>query len=630
MDDDDRIDAVVTRWQNLTPASPRAHADADAFARARMRADVRVVAHLDLDAFYCQVERAAHGIDANVPLVVAQYDPFERGGVRTHDQGARRILRDGLERHSLIAVSYEARARGVKRNMRAIDARRLCGDGAVVVQVPTRRSKADLTAYRRAGAAVARILSRGGVMERASIDEAYLDLTANARRTLAETEWREVLATARKAHVAGAAPIGGKGFVSKASLRAGSADGPQAAVEACAASTSGVTEEKTEKETEKETEAEPVDEEEERMRNYRPRPPDEASLAWWDREESAWGETEKLLAAGAYICHNLRKACVDELGYTLSAGIATNKMLAKLTSGMNKPASQTVLCPDHTEALLAELPIDRIRGLGAKFGRELVEGLDVKTIGELARTPIRKLEEICGEERAQWVRKVSLGQDDDPVKEREMPKSIGTGKTFRGALAIRSLESAKKWLAELAAELNDRCEDDRDEWNREPKLLTLGLSSPDELNTNSGHCSRRCPMRLGADEITQDALALISKWSSGRSNWSITGMSVSASNFVTLERESGDIAEMLKNAKSTTGSRLATPAASPIKADQIDASVLAELPEEIQREIRASMRGETSHRGNRAAAGSALLGKRKGGVGAGQKNSITSYFGKTT
>ena len=125
VDDDDRIDAVVTRWQNLTPASPRAHADADAFARARMRADVRVVAHLDLDAFYCQVERAAHGIDANVPLVVAQYDPFERGGVRTRDQGARRILRDGLERHSLIAVSYEARARGVKRNMRAIDARRL-------------------------------------------------------------------------------------------------------------------------------------------------------------------------------------------------------------------------------------------------------------------------------------------------------------------------------------------------------------------------------------------------------------------------------------------------------------------------------------------------------------------------
>ena len=74
---------------------------------------------------------------------------------------------------------------------------------------------------------------------------------------------------------------------------------------------------------------------------------------------------------------------------TLSAPAShRNKMLAKLTSGMNKPASQTILCPDHTSTLLNDLPIDRIRGLGAKFGRELAEGLDVKTIGELARTPL--------------------------------------------------------------------------------------------------------------------------------------------------------------------------------------------------------------------------------------------------
>jgi DNA polymerase eta len=306
---------------------------------------------------------------------------------------------------------------------------------------------------------------------------------------------------------------------------------------------------------------------------------------------------------------------VDELGYTLSAGIALNKMLAKLTSGMNKPASQTVLCPDHTSTLLDELPIDRIRGLGAKFGRELADGLNVKTIGELARTPLRKLEEVCGEEKAQWVRKVSLGLDDDPVKAREMPKSIGTGKTFRGALAIRSIASAKHWLAELTAELNDRCEADEEEWNRVPKLLTLGLSSPDERETSSGHCSRRCPLRPGADEMAQDALTLLSKWASGRERWSITGMSVSASNFVSLEKDSGDVVEMFKNATKAAkapASVSATPAASPIKADQIDKNVLAELPEAIQREIRASM---------------GLLDKSTGG-GVKRKNEITNYFSK--
>ncbi|ABO98773.1 predicted protein [Ostreococcus lucimarinus CCE9901] len=523
----------------------------------------RVVAHLDLDAFYCQVERrdlraktAAGRRDGrasaeDVPLVVVQYNPFERGGVRALAPDDDRELRDGFENHSLIAVSYEARARGVKRNMRGREARALA-PACAVVQVPTRRSKADLTLYREAGREVAAVLARGGTIERASIDEAYLDLTESAKKVLEETAWATILEKARTSHAAGASAVSGKGY---------------------------------------------------------------ASVAWWNRDESEWREEEKLLAAGAYICFNLRKACVDELGYTLSAGIALNKMLAKLTSGMNKPASQTVLCPDHTSTLLDELPIDRIRGLGAKFGRELADGLNVKTIGELARTPLRKLEEVCGEEKAQWVRKVSLGLDDDPVKAREMPKSIGTGKTFRGALAIRSIASAKHWLAELTAELNDRCEADEEEWNRVPKLLTLGLSSPDERETSSGHCSRRCPLRPGADEMAQDALTLLSKWASGRERWSITGMSVSASNFVSLEKDSGDVVEMFKNATKAAkapASVSATPAASPIKADQIDKNVLAELPEAIQREIRASM---------------GLLDKSTGG-GVKRKNEITNYFSK--
>jgi hypothetical protein len=125
--------------------------------------------------------------------------------------------------------------------------------------------------------------------------------------------------------------------------------------------------------------------------------------------------------------------------------------------------------------------------------------------------------------------------------------------------------------------------------------------------------------------MAQDAFALVSKWASGRATWSITGLSVSASNFVSLEKDSGDVAEMFKNARSDarnkdstvavnhSRSATVTPAASPIKADQIDASVLAELPEEIQREIRASMGMST---GGAAA-------KRKP-----QANSITNYFSK--
>ena len=48
--------------------------------------------------------------------------------------------------------------------------------------MPVAHGKADLTPYRRAGGAVMAVLGRLGRLERASIDECYLDLTEEARR----------------------------------------------------------------------------------------------------------------------------------------------------------------------------------------------------------------------------------------------------------------------------------------------------------------------------------------------------------------------------------------------------------------------------------------------------------------
>jgi nucleotidyltransferase/DNA polymerase involved in DNA repair len=50
-------------------------------------------------------------------------------------------------------VSYEARAQGVKRNMRGAEAKTVCPD-LVLVQVPTDHGKADLNIYRDAGAQI--------------------------------------------------------------------------------------------------------------------------------------------------------------------------------------------------------------------------------------------------------------------------------------------------------------------------------------------------------------------------------------------------------------------------------------------------------------------------------------------
>lgn len=84
-----------------------------------------------------------------------------------------------------------------------------------------------------------------------------------------------------------------------------------------------------------------------------------------------------------------------ELGITCSVGIAPNKLLAKLASDMHKPDGLFIIRPEDVAALLEDLPVGELWGIGPSITASLGQ-LGIKTCGQLGRAPAGVLRKRFG------------------------------------------------------------------------------------------------------------------------------------------------------------------------------------------------------------------------------------------
>jgi len=301
VDESSLLDIIMELQEDLSaPPRKRQHVGAAGFGSAPPTG--RVVLHLDLDCFYCQVEQLRLNIPPDTPCAVQQWE-------------------------GLIAVNYEARAKGVTRHMRAPEAQKLCpelrlvhvqtigeggggGGGPLADDVPppagpavpprsARQSqKACLERYRKASLEIQSLIRNNIppniIMEKASIDEVYLDITPMVEHELEMME---------------------------ASVQQGGEAATPFAWGSVVPGTTGL----------------------------------QASSPFDNR-----------LSIGSKISARLRGLVRSELGFTVSAGISTNKLLSKLASAMHKPNQQTIILPRAVPEIMADLPLTKIGHLGGK------------------------------------------------------------------------------------------------------------------------------------------------------------------------------------------------------------------------------------------------------------------------
>ena len=136
----------------------------------------------------------------------------------------------------------------------------------------------------------------------------------------------------------------------------------------------------------------------------------------------------------------LTEAIARELGLPSSAGIGTSRKMAKIASGLAKPAGVLLVAAGDEAELLAPLPVRKLPGIGPVAEKRLHErGLE--TLGQVAATPLAQLERIFGS----WAREVAegargegsadLSRDRPAFREHDKPGdavgSISNERTFR-------------------------------------------------------------------------------------------------------------------------------------------------------------------------------------------------------
>ncbi|XP_023589727.1 DNA polymerase iota isoform X2 [Trichechus manatus latirostris] len=192
------------------------------------------------------------------------------------------------------------------------------------------------------------------------------------------------------------------------------------------------------------------------------------------------------LLVGSQIAAEMREAIYNQLGLTGCAGVASNKLLAKLVSGIFKPNQQTVLLPESCQDLIHSLNhIKKMPGIGYKTTKRL-EALGINSVRDLQTFSSKILEKEFGISVAQRIQKLSFGEDNSPVTPSGPPQSFSEEDSFK---KCSSEAEAKKKIAELLASLLNRvCQD-----GRKPhtvRLIIRRYSSEKHYSRES----RQCPI----------------------------------------------------------------------------------------------------------------------------------------
>ena len=132
-------------------------------------------------------------------------------------------------------------------------------------------------------------------------------------------------------------------------------------------------------------------------------------------------------------CKVLKEKIKGKTGLTASVGLAPTMMAAKIASDLQKPDGLVVVTKERLLDFLWPLDVGKIWGLGPK-AKAVLNNMGIRTIGDLAKTNLEKLEDIFGS-NGEYFWQLANGIDEREVETEEEVKSVGNEYTFEEDVA---------------------------------------------------------------------------------------------------------------------------------------------------------------------------------------------------
>lgn len=131
----------------------------------------------------------------------------------------------------------------------------------------------------------------------------------------------------------------------------------------------------------------------------------------------------------------IRQKIWDTVKLAASAGVSSNKLLAKIASGWNKPNGLFVIRPQDIDHFMKNLSVNELYGVGKVTAKKLYQ-LGAKTCSDLQKISLFELEDHFGEKGGHRLYEQCRGIDNRSVEANRIRKSLSVEQTFKQDICL--------------------------------------------------------------------------------------------------------------------------------------------------------------------------------------------------